>query len=107
MGSGAEEAVGGHQPIDALVGTLEVVPVHVQGQPPLAVGEAAKNGAAQKLLPQRLPEALHLPQGLGVLRPALDMPDPLPPKLALKVRLASPGRILAALVSEHLLGWTV
>jgi hypothetical protein len=107
VGGRTEEAVGGHQPVDTLVWALEVVAVHVERQPSLAVGKPAEDGAAEELLPQRLPEALHLAQGLRVLGPALDMPDPLAAQLALKVRLASPGRILAALVSEHLLGWTV
>ena len=103
----AEEAVGGHHSVDPLVRTLEVVAVDVQRQPTLAVREAAEDGAAQEFLPQRLPEAFHLPQRLRVLRPALHVPDALPSQLALELRLPAPGRVLPPLVGEHLLRWTV
>jgi len=82
---------------------LEVVRVHEEPQPPLAVGVVGKHRAAQKLLPERLPEALHLAQRLRVLRTALDVTDPLTPQLLLEVRLAAPRRVLTSLVREDLL----
>jgi hypothetical protein len=97
-----EEAVRGHQPIDALVRPLEVVRVDVQTKPTLAVGVVAEDRTTQKLLPQRLPETLHLAQRLRVLRPALDVRDALTTKLLLEVRLAAPRRVLAPLVGEDL-----
>ncbi|HUE27241.1 MAG TPA: hypothetical protein VMP89_10750, partial [Solirubrobacteraceae bacterium] len=61
--------------------TLEVVRVHEEPEPPLAVGEVRKHRSAQKLLPKRLPESLHLSERLRVLRTALDVPDALATKL--------------------------
>jgi hypothetical protein len=74
-----EEAVRWHQPLDALVRTLEVVRVHEKPEAALAVGEVRKHRPTQEFLPERLPESLHLPQRLRVLRPALDVADALPP----------------------------
>jgi hypothetical protein len=98
-----EEAVRRHQPLDALVGALEVVRVHEEPQPTMTVGKVRKHRPAEKLLPERLPESLHLPQRLRVLRTALDVADALTPKLLLEVRLPSPRRVLAPLVGQDLL----
>jgi hypothetical protein len=46
-----EEAVGGHQTLDALMRALEVVRVHEEPEAPLAIGEVRKHRTAQKLLP--------------------------------------------------------
>ena len=100
----AEESIRGHQALDALVRTLEVVRLHEEHEPPRAVVEVRKHRARQKLLPQRLPESLDLAERLRVLRPALDLADALPAKLLLEARLTAPRRVLTALVGEHLLG---
>jgi hypothetical protein len=97
-----EETVRGHQPVDTLVRALEVVRVDVQPESTLAVGVVAEDRAREKLLPQRLPEALHLAQRLRVLRPALDVTDALTPQLLLEVRLAAPRRVLPPLVGQDL-----
>lgn len=99
----AEVAVGGDQPVQRLVRSLEVVALHEEAQPPLAVGEVREDRAAQEFLPQGLPEALDLAERLGVLRPTLDVPDAVLPQPLLEERLAAPGRVLAALVGQHLL----
>lgn len=97
-----EEAVRGDEPLDPLMRALEVVRVDVQTQPPLAVGVVAEDRPREKLLPQRLPEALHFAQRLRVLRPALDVTDPLTSQLLLEVRLASPRRVLPSLIGQDL-----
>jgi hypothetical protein len=74
-----EEAICGRQPLDALVRSLEIVAVDEDPQPAVAVREVSKHRARQKFVPQRLPEALDFPQRLRVLRPTLDVLDPLPP----------------------------
>jgi hypothetical protein len=74
-----EETVRRHQPFDALVRALKVVGVHEESETTLAVGVVSKHRPAEKLLPERLPESLHLAQRLRVLRPALDVSDALAP----------------------------
>ncbi|HTC72926.1 MAG TPA: hypothetical protein VK655_08560, partial [Solirubrobacteraceae bacterium] len=98
-----EEAVGGHQSLDALVRPLEVVRVHEEPQAALAIGEVGKHRPTQEFLPECLPESLHLAERLRVLRAALDVTDALPTELLLEIRLASPRRILPTLVREDLL----
>lgn len=58
----------------------------------------------QEVLPDGRPEALHFPQGHGVLRTRLDMDDVLLLHLRLKPAGAPPGGILRAVVGEHFLG---
>ena len=70
-----EEAVRGYEALERLVRTLEVVRVDEVRDAPVAIGEVRKHRARQKLVPQRLPEALDLSERLRVLRPALDVPD--------------------------------
>jgi hypothetical protein len=98
-----EEAVGRHQALDALVRTLEVVRVHEESEASFAVREVGKHRPTQEFLPQCLPESLHLAQRLRMLRPALDVPNALPTKLLLEVRLPTPRRVLAPLVRQDLL----
>jgi hypothetical protein len=96
-----EESVRRHQALDALVWPLEVVGVDVQTQASVAVGVVAEDGPAQKLLPKRLPESLHLAQRLRVLRATLDVTDALATQLLFEVSLSAPCRVLAALVGEN------
>jgi hypothetical protein len=102
-----EKAVGGDQPRQRLVRPLEIVAVDEEPDPSAAVDEVRKHRALQKLVPQRLPESLHLAEGLRMLRPRADVPDPKSPELALKVRLAAPGRVLPAVIGQKLLGRAV
>jgi hypothetical protein len=98
----AEVAVRGDQPVQGLVRSLEVVSLDEEPQPPLAVGEVCEDRAAQKLVPQRLPEALDLAERLRMLRPALDVPDPILAQPLLEERLAAPGCVLPPLVGQDL-----
>jgi hypothetical protein len=84
------------------VRALEVVVLHKERRAPLAVVEVGEDGAGQELLPHRLPEALDLAAGLGMVWPALDVADALAAKLLLEPRLAPPGGVLAPLVGQDL-----
>jgi hypothetical protein len=57
--------------------TTEVVRLHEEAHPTLAVLEVREHGPGKKLVPQRLPEPLGLAERLGVVRPALDVVDAL------------------------------
>jgi hypothetical protein len=84
------------------VRALEVVVLHEQRRPPLAVLEVREHRAREKLLPHRLPEALDLAAGLRVVRPALDVAHAVAAKLLFEPGLATPGGVLAALVGQDL-----
>jgi hypothetical protein len=84
------------------VRTLEVVVLDEKAHPPLAVVEVRKDRPREKLLPHRLPEALDLPAGLRMVRPALHVPDAVAAQLFLKVRRAAPRRVLPSLVGQDL-----
>lgn len=107
VGRGPEEAVGRHEALEPLVWALEVVGVDEELEPSRQVREVREDRAREKLLPQGLPEALDLAEGLGVLGPALDVPDALAPELLLEFRRPSPGGVLPALVREDLPGRAV
>ena len=96
----AEEAVGGHEPFERLVGTLEVVGVDEELHPTVTVGEVGKDRPREKLVPERLPETLYLAESLRVLRATLDVADAVQVQLALEVGLATPRRVLTPLVGE-------
>ena len=97
-----EIPVGRQQVFDSLVRPLEVVSVDEEAQPPLAILVVRKHRPREKLLPQRLPEALHLPERLRMLRPALHVTDPVAPQLLLEFRRPAPGRVLPPLIRQHL-----
>jgi hypothetical protein len=80
-----------------------VVAVDEETQSTVAVREIRKHRAREKFLPQRFPESLYLPQRLRMLRPALDVPDAVAPKLLLECRLPAPHRVLPPLVRQDLL----
>ena len=92
-----------HQARQCLVRPLEVVPVDEEPQPFLTIREIRKDSLRQKLVPKRLPKTLRLAHRLRMLRPALDVPDALPPQLPLEFRLPAPRRVLPTLVGQHLL----
>lgn len=102
-----EEAIRRDDSLDALVRTMEVVPIDVEPESPLTVREVRKHRPRQKLFPQRLPKSLHLSERLRMLRSALHVPDAVPSELPLEVRLPAPGRVLPPLIRQHLLGRAV
>jgi hypothetical protein len=79
LGRRSKVAVGGDETCESLVRTLKVVSVDVERQPPHVVGEVAEDGAAQKLVPECLPEALCLSERFRVLRSASDMASAVAP----------------------------
>ena len=99
---GAKEAVCGDESIYPLMRPLEVVRVHVERHAPLAIAEIRELRAREKLLPERLPEALHLAERHRVLRAALDVTDAERTQSCLEVRLAAPGGVLPPVVGQHL-----
>jgi hypothetical protein len=102
LGRGTKETVRGHQSRKRLMGSLKIVGVDEEPQPPLTVSKVGKHRPRQKLVPQGLPESLDLPQRLRMLRSALDVPDPLAPQFLLELRLAPPRRVLSPLVGQKL-----
>jgi hypothetical protein len=102
LGCRLEEAVGGHEPSERLVGALEIVGVDEESEPARAVREVGKHRARQEFVPQGLPEALDLAERLRVLRPTLDVANAVAPQLALEIRLSPPGGVLPPLVGENL-----
>ena len=83
--------------------TPEVVVVHEVVEAPLRVDDVREHRAAQKLVPQGLPESLDLPERLRVLWATANVADPEPCELLLELGLAAPHRVLAAVVGQHLL----
>lgn len=79
---------------------LEVVVLHEEADPSLAVFVVGENGAREELLPHRLPEALDLPARLRVMWAALHVLDSVSPELFFEIRRAAPRRVLSALVRE-------
>jgi hypothetical protein len=97
-----KESICRHQSLQRLVRPVEVVRVDEESQPPLHIGEVGKHRPRQKLVPQRLPEALDLAQRLRMLRPALDVMNAFAPQLFFEFRRAPPCRVLPALVRQYL-----
>jgi len=71
-----EEAVGGAKAFDALMRPLVVVIFNPEFNAFPGGIEAVELGTAQKLLPDRLPEAFDFAEGHGMMRPALEVMDP-------------------------------
>ena len=99
---GAEKAICGHMPVDALMRPLEVVVLHEERDAAKAVREVREHGLAQEFVPQRLPEAFDLAERLGVLWSTPGVRDAAPSKQLLKLRRAAPRGVLAALIGQHL-----
>jgi hypothetical protein len=84
-----------------------VVVLHPQPHPLAGGLEAVKLRSHQELLPDRLPEALDLAQGHGMMRSALKVVNPILTQLRLKAGSPAPTRVLAALIGEHFFGHAV
>jgi hypothetical protein len=99
---GPEEAIRRDHSADALVRTAEVVGLDKQRDAALAILEVRKDRPRDEFLPQRLPEALDLAQGLRMVRPTLDVTDPLTMELGLEIGVPTPRHVLTSLVREDL-----
>jgi hypothetical protein len=99
----AKVSIRGHCTLDALMGTLEVVVLDEERESAQAVSEVREDRLAQKLLPQRLPEALDLAERLRMLRPTLAVRDAVATEQLLKLRLATPRRVLPTLIRQYFL----
>jgi hypothetical protein len=84
------------------MGPAEVVGLDEERHTALAVLKVRKDRPREKFLPQRLPKTLDLPQGLRMVRPALDVTDALTMKLGLEIGVSAPGNVLAPLIRQHL-----
>ena len=104
LGLDLEEAVGGAEAADALMGPLVVVVFDPELDAFAGNLEALELGANQEVLPDRGPEALDLAQRHGVLGPGLEVRDAILLELGREAAGAAPGSVLAAIVREHLLG---
>jgi hypothetical protein len=102
-----EEPVGRTQTPDALVGPLVVVVLHPEGRALHRLLETVKLGALQILVQNRLPKTLDFSEGHRMVRAGADVLDPVLSHLPLEPGLASPVRVLPAVVGEHLLGHAV
>lgn len=96
-----EEAVSRDQPVERLVRALEVVVRQVVHEPLLRVDGVSEDRAAEKLVPQRLPEAFDLAQRLRMLRPTADVVNSHPPESLFEFGLAPPHRVLPAVVGQY------
>jgi hypothetical protein len=76
LGNG-KEAVGRTQPLQGLMGPPMVVVLHPQPNPLSGRFKAVELGTLQELLPDGLPEAFDLAQGHGMMRPALNVVNPI------------------------------
>jgi hypothetical protein len=99
-----EEAVCRTEPFNALMRSLVVVILDPEFDPLAGGVEAVELGADQEVLPDRGPEAFDLAEGHGMLRARLEVRDAILFEFGLEAADAAPGGILAAVVSEHLLG---
>jgi len=69
--------------------------------------EAVELRPFQELFPDGFPETFDLAQGHGMMRPALNVVDPILAQLRFEPGGPAPTRILATLVGEQLLGHAV
>ena len=99
-----EEAVGGAQSFDALVGPLVVVMFDPELDAFPRRLEAVELGADEEVLPDGGPEAFHLAEGHGMMRAGFDMRHPILLEFRFEAAGATPAGVLAAIVGEHLLG---
>jgi len=106
LGNG-KEAIGRTQPLQGLMGPPMVVVLYPQPNPLAGRFETVKLGALQELLPDGLPEAFDLAQGHGMMRPALNVVNPILAQLRLEAGGPTPARVLASLIGEHLFGHAV
>jgi hypothetical protein len=106
LGNG-KEAICWTQPLQGLMGPSVVVVLHPQTDALTGGLKAVKLRSYQELLPDRLPEPFDLAQGHGMMRPALEVVNPILAQLRLEARGPAPARVLASLIGKHLFGHPV
>jgi hypothetical protein len=102
-----EEAVRRAEAINTLMRPLVVVVFDPKFDPFPGGVEAVELGAGEELLPDAFPEPFDLAQGHGMMRPALDMVNPILAQFRLETGGAAPTCVLAALIGKHLFGHAV
>ena len=102
-----EKAVRRTEAAEALMGTLVVVILDPEADPGAGGLEVVELGAAEEFAPDGAPEPLDLAQRHRVMGLGTDVGDAVLGQFHLEARLAAPGRVLAAVVGEHLLGGPV
>ncbi len=98
----AVETVGGGCAADPLVRSLMVVIPDPVFDSLASVGEGSEDGVFEILRPDRLPEALDLPERHRVVRRAANVLDSLALQRLLEFRFPPPGDELSAVVAEQL-----
>jgi hypothetical protein len=84
-----------------------VVVLHPQPDSLAGRLETVELGSHQELLPDRLPKPLDLAQRHGMMRPALDVMNPILAQLRFKARGSPPTGILASLIGEQFFGHAI
>lgn len=102
-----EEPVGGAHPLDALMRALVVVILDPELDALAGGLEGVELRPHEEVLPDGGPEALDLAERHRVMRPGLDVGHAVLLEFRLKAAGAPPSRVLAAVVSEHLLRWLI
>jgi hypothetical protein len=102
VSGGPEETICRDKSIERLVRPLKVVVRQVVRESVLRVDRVGEYRATQKLVPQRLPEALDLAERLRMLRPTSDVVDAHSCERFLEFRLAAPHRVLPTVVRQDL-----
>jgi hypothetical protein len=97
-----EKAIGRYESVERLVRPLEVVMTDEVIQTPLRIDDVREHGAAEKLVPERLPEALDLAERLRMLWPTADVLHAQTREQLFELRLAAPDRVLTTVVGQHL-----
>jgi len=96
------EPIGRTRPLDPLMRSLVVVVVDPVIESLAGVGKGGEDRLAQKLAPDRLPEALDLAQRHRMVRCTADVADALLAQHLLKTRLPAPGYELPTMVGQDL-----
>jgi hypothetical protein len=102
-----KEAIGGAEALQRLVRPLVVVVLHPEPDSLPCRLETVELGSHQELLPDRLPEPFDLAQRHGMMRPALDVMNPILAQLRFKARGSPPTGILASLIGEQFFGHAI
>ena len=102
-----KEAVGGAEALQRLVRPLVVVMLHPQMDPLSRRLETVELRSHQELFPDGLPEPFDLAERHRMMRPALNVMDPILAQLRFKPRGPAPAGVLASLIGEQFFGHAI